>query len=488
MEADMLTLETGSSKTLTEDAAPVALFCGEGAAVSGGGWLPARTRRSLAARLQDEGFKGKEGETASFLLHVGDGVRRFFIAGLGSKKARDGERLRRAAGALYAAAKDRCETLWVVPPGEPGPAAEGLLLAGYVFSEYKQAGDGPRLKAVRFPFERAAARKRTEKILGRAALFAEGVCFARDLVNRGPSDKSPSAMAAVAKAMAGAGVSVKVIDKRAAEKLGMGGLLGVSRGAAQPPCLVHFKYKPRGRARKRVGLVGKGITFDSGGLSLKPAASMDTMKCDMAGAAAVFGTFQVLARMDLRVEVHGFVPLAFNMPGPDAIKPGDILRVMNGKTIEVLNTDAEGRLVLADALTYAVREKMDAIIDAATLTGACVIALGSDITGAMSNDRGLLSRLLSASRRTGEPVWELPLFDPYRGDIKSPIADLKNTGKPREAGAVIAGIFLEEFVEDTPWVHLDIAGPAFSAAAGPCCPAGGTGVLVRTFLDFLESY
>ncbi|MEK7656666.1 MAG: M17 family metallopeptidase, partial [Elusimicrobiota bacterium] len=295
-------------------------------------------------------------------------------------------------------------------------------------------------------------------------------------------------LAEAAKGLAGSGVTVRVIEKEEAADLRLGSFLGVARGSVHPPALVHLIYKPKG-AKKKIALVGKGITFDSGGLSLKPPQGMETMKCDMAGAALVLGVFKVLARLKPKVEVHGYAVMTYNLPAADAYKPGDVLRARNGKTIEVLNTDAEGRLVLADALCLAAEEKPDAIVDFATLTGAVLIALGSSVTGAMTNDKALLARLSSASRLADEPLWELPLPKEYEENIKGKIADLQNIGKVRgEAGTLIGGLFLREFVGSVPWVHLDIAGTAWTDSEKPYCPAGGTGAPVRTVLEYLSAY
>jgi leucyl aminopeptidase len=334
----------------------------------------------------------------------------------------------------------------------------------------------------------AGSHKRAESEARRAALLAEAIFLVRDLVNEPPSTKTPDFMAECAQGLAGEGVSVKVLDAAACSELGMGALLGVGRGAAQTPKLLHLVYRPQGKPRRRVALVGKGVLFDSGGLSLKPAASMETMKSDMAGAATVLGLFKILPRLGVTAEVHGLTPLAYNLPGPDAYKPGDVLRAKNGKTIEVLNTDAEGRLILADALCHAVDQSPDAILDFATLTGAVVTALGSSVTGAMANDRALLRDLRAAAQSCDEAVWELPLYSGYRETIESEVADLRNIGKVRgEAGSIIAGLFLREFVGEVPWVHFDFAGTAWSDKGTDFCPAGGTGALVRTVAHYLRT-
>ena len=299
---------------------------------------------------------------------------------------------------------------------------------------------------------------------------------------------NPERLAEEAKKVHSGSVSVKVYETKDMEKLGMGGILGVGVGGAVPPRFVELIYKPSGKTKKVVALVGKGITFDSGGLSLKPAASMETMKDDMSGAAAVLGVMSVLSELKFPVEVRGYLAIAENMPGGRAQKPGDVLKTFNGKTIEVLNTDAEGRLVLSDALAYACSKKPDVVIDIATLTGACVIALGHRISAIMTNTPALFKSIKAAGELSGEKFWELPLEKEYQPDVKSKIADVQNIGRRRgEAGTIIGGLFLQEFVDDRPWAHMDIAGPSWTDSDQPYCPTGATGHPVRTLLHYLQS-
>ncbi|MHB8592919.1 MAG: leucyl aminopeptidase family protein, partial [Acidimicrobiales bacterium] len=320
-------------------------------------------------------------------------------------------------------------------------------------------------------------------------------CFARDLVNEPPSTMTPDLLAqAVAEHLeTGAGVTLEVWDEERVAAEHLGGLLGVARGSAQPPRLLRAAYEPSdpvevdGRV-PHVVLVGKGITFDSGGLSLKTADGMVTMKTDMSGAAAVLAAIAVCGDLGVRVRVTAIAPVTENMPGGRATKPGDVLTIRNGLTIEVLNTDAEGRLVLADGLSLASEMSPDAIIDLATLTGACVVALGSSIAGVLGNDTMLIERVRQASRRAGEAVWPLPLADEYRSHIESEVADMKNVGKGGQAGAIAAALLLARFVEGTPWVHLDIAGPARSDEDSGYLTKGGTGFGVRTVLELLQGF
>jgi leucyl aminopeptidase len=288
-------------------------------------------------------------------------------------------------------------------------------------------------------------------------------------------------------ATAKSGLTCSVLDTAAIEQERLGGLRGVSLGSDQPPRFIQLTYEPA-RARSTVVLVGKGITFDSGGLSLKTAGGMSTMKSDMTGAAVVLGVMSLLPLLKPSVRVIGMVPATENLPGPKAIKPGDVLRFRNGKTAEVLNTDAEGRLVLADGLSLAVEAEPDAIVDVATLTGACVVALGKRIAGLMGNDPGFIDQVRLAADRAGEPAWPLPLPDEYRKDIDSSVADMKNIGgEGSGAGALTAGLFLKEFVGDVPWAHLDIAGPSWADADDGYVAKGATATSVRTIIELLTS-
>ena len=311
----------------------------------------------------------------------------------------------------------------------------------------------------------------------------------RDVVNEPAGSVTPKRLAELAGEIAErSGLSIRVLDEKQIEKERLGALRGVSLGSDEPPRLIELIYEPEGKAKGTVALVGKGITFDSGGLSLKTADGMMTMKTDMAGGAAVIATMSVLRDLGVKTKVIGIVPTTENMPGGRAIKPGDVLKARNGKTIEVLNTDAEGRLVLADGLSLAVEAKPDAIVDLATLTGAQVVALGRRIAGLMGSNDGFLGQVEDAAGRAGEPVWRLPLPDIYRKDIDSEIADIKNIGRPGQAGTLVAGLFLKEFTGDVPWAHLDIAGPARSDEDDGYLRKGGTGFGVRTLVELLTGF
>jgi leucyl aminopeptidase len=475
-------------KALESSAADLAVLAYEDAGVTGAKALSSKDRALLAAKLKEEGFKGGAKEIARVDLALYGRTRRVYAVGLGKRKGAGTEAFRRAAGALLGAVRAKREAVAVLCTENPAATAEGLTLASYKYEEYKKA-DADKLTAAHLVHTDAGSRAAIEKACARATLAAEAVFLSRDLVNRAPSDKTPQSLADLASSLAGSGVTVEVIDAAKAAELGMGAFLGVGRGAAQPPVMVHMVFKPKAKTKKRVALVGKGIVFDSGGLSLKPAQSMEDMKCDMAGAASVLAVFKVIARLQPKAEVHGIFAAAYNMPGPDAYKPGDVLKAMNGKTIEIWNTDAEGRLVLADALCLAAKQEPQAILDMATLTGAVVVALGSKVAGVMGNDRRVVSSVMAAGKRADEAYCELPLVEDYKESIKGNIAELLNISKVRgEAGSIIGGLFLQEFVDGVPWAHLDIAGTAFASGEyNSYSPKGATGAPVRTLLEWLAA-
>ncbi len=341
--------------------------------------------------------------------------------------------------------------------------------------------------------ERAA--KATQAGVDRGMVIGRAVSMARDLVNTPGGSLNARDMAEIATEVAKeSGLDIEVMDEHAMEKAGLGGMLGVNRGSIEPPRLIKLTYTPR-TPTGSVALVGKGIMFDSGGLSLKSGEGMMSMKIDMSGAAAVLATMSVLKTLRPRVKVIGFMCCTDNMPSGAALKPGDVITIRNGKTVEVLNTDAEGRLVLADGLSLAVEEKVDAIVDLATLTGAVVAALGNRIAGVMGNDEDWMEQVREAAARADENVWPLPLPGEYRRFLDSPVADLKNIGGTSVlgaggggGGALTAGLFLKEFVGDVPWVHIDLAGPAMADADDGYVSRGGTGFGVRTLVELIDYF
>ena len=359
----------------------------------------------------------------------------------------------------------------------------GAALAGYRFTSFKSEPRACRLESLTVVAEGEAAVG-----VERGARLAEAVMLARDLINTPAAEMTPARLAEVAAEVVEreGGLALTVLDETAIAVERLGGLLGVAAGSHQPPRLLEIVYEPPD-ARGAVALVGKGVTFDSGGLSIKPADGMETMKTDMSGAAAVLAAMSTLPAFGPDVKVVAIIPATENMPGGRATKPGDVLRIRNGKTVEVLNTDAEGRLILADGLSLAVEAGVDAVVDVATLTGACKVALGTRVAGLMGNHDGWVAQVRAAAERAGEQVWPLPLPDDYRRQIDSEVADVKNIGG-RWAGALTAGLFLREFVGDVPWAHLDIAGPARSEDDEGYLSKGGTGFGVRTLVELLSSF
>jgi leucyl aminopeptidase len=361
----------------------------------------------------------------------------------------------------------------------PAVFVEGFLLADYDFSEYKKADGKGTLKEIT-----VLSRSLRAAALKRVTVAAGANHFARDLVNMPARDMTPSHLERAARSIRG--VRVKSIGEKEAEKLGMGAYLSVARGSLEPAKFLVMTYN--GRESRRGGpvvLIGKSITFDSGGLSLKPGKAMETMKYDMAGGAAVLGAFKAAAELKMPVYLVGILPATENLPGRTPSKPGDVVRSMGGKSIEILNTDAEGRLILADALGYARTLKPRYMVDLATLTGAALVALGSEAAALMGNDETLLTHIEEAAAETHERVWRMPLFEEYKSYLESDIADLRNISKS-SGGLVTAGYFLKEFAGDAPWAHLDIAGVAWTDPAKPYAPRGATGAGVRLLLSLLR--
>ena len=451
--------------------------------------LPPHPAAEIDARyLAGRGFDGRLGETQALLADDGGAV---IAVGLGDPARLTADGVRRAAAAAVRAAGRARSIAFTLIDGAPasvGAAAaaqatvEGALLAAYSFTSYKS---DPRPQGLR---EIVIVSSAPPAAAGaaRGAVVARAVHLARDLINEPAGSLTPRRLAAVAAAEARrAGLGVTIVDDHAAAAGGLGGLLGVARGSDEPPRLVELLYEPPGAtaATPTVAFVGKGITFDSGGLSLKTAAGMTTMKTDMSGAAAVVAAMTAIAAVGAPVRVLGLCPITENMPSGTAIKPGDVLRTRSGKTVEVLNTDAEGRLVLADALALAVEAGVDAIVDLATLTGAVSTALGRGIAGLMGSDDAWISQVGESAARAGEQAWPLPLPDEYRRDIESEVADIRNTGGSNPAGTLTAGLFLKEFTSDLPWAHLDIAGTARSESDDGYISRGGTGFGVRTLVE-----
>lgn len=488
-------VSTQSPESCLCDALGLGVFAGGGPLEGAAARIDQALGGSLSALLAEERFEGKSGHT--FVLHTQGRIpaKRVIVAGLGPRADATLERLRQAAAAVARrAAESRAARLALVPVALPPYAVdaitqarvEGVILGTYRFSRYKHEDFGT-VERVEMLAADAGQQRAVEEGLRRGLLFAEATVFARDLVNEPPNQITPVRFAEIAtEAARKAGLRCSVLDVEAMQALGMGAILAVGAGSAQPPRLIALEYSPP-RARRTVAIVGKGVTFDSGGINLKKD-SLEWMKSDMAGGAAVLAAMKTLPAVRAPVRVLGVVAAVENLPGGRSYKPGDIVRAMNGKTIEINNTDAEGRVILADALAYAAGQQPDEIIDLATLTGSAMVALGYLAAAVMSNDPALVQRLLDAADRAGERMWQLPLYDEYLDKMKSEIADLQNSGG-RYGGAEKGAIFLREFVDGRPWAHIDIAPTAFletDEGTGPYLSKGGTGYGVRTLLTYLS--
>ena len=444
--------------------------------------------------LDSRGFEAKLGTT--MIVDTKKGLRA--AVGLGSVEEFDANSLR-TAGASFAKAARRhksaattvlADAAAEVDGLDQGAAAQalavGLELGSYRFETYKSTPGRADLKKVTIAGSTSQAVKNGLAI---GSAIAEGQMLARTLINEpGGTLTAPAFARRVEKMARESGVTCKVMDLAAIKRAKLGGLLGVNRGSTNHPRFVELTYKPAGKPKGTLAFVGKGITFDAGGLSIKTGTGMMTMKMDMGGAAAVVGAMSAMRAAGVKSRVRAYIPMTDNMLGGDATRPGDVLRIRNGKTIEVLNTDAEGRLVLADALCMASEAKPDAIVDLATLTGACMVALGPKIAGLMSNDDDFAQSVKDAADGAGERVWQLPLPADYKSQVESPVADMKNIGTAH-GGAITAGLILSEFVaEGIPWVHLDIAGPAWTDADDAEQRKGGTGFGVRTLVELARNW
>ncbi|HSV40360.1 MAG TPA: leucyl aminopeptidase [Nocardioidaceae bacterium] len=485
------TLRKGAADKTGADVVVVGVVKGpKGVTVAQGGeTIAAAYGRKLSPLLQTLGFTGKAGEVAKVPTSGTIKSPLLILVGMGEQSTP--ESVRRAAGVAARAVSNAASVALALPADSPElirAVTEGWILGGYSFDTYRSTvkddvpGDVIVLSELARQGDATAAAEAAQAIAAARNLV-------RDWVNTPPGDFTPAtfadAVVATNKLRSGAKVSIKVYDEKALAEEGCGGILGVGRGSDSPPRLVKLTYRPAG-AKAHLGLVGKGITYDSGGLSIKAAASMQTMKMDMAGAAAVVMATLTIADLGLPVQVTTYAPMAENMISGEATRPGDVLTMYGGKTVEVLNTDAEGRLILADALVKATEAKPDVIVDVATLTGACVVALGDRVAGLLGNDEELIQQIRDAAGRVGEAVWQLPLpeelGDKVRGSSK--IADLAQHNPDRWGGALYAAAFLREFVGDARWAHIDIAGPAYNdkTAYGYTMP-GGTGVAVATLVE-----
>ncbi len=447
-----------------------------------------------------EQFKGKKGEILAVVPQKNIAPSRIFVLGLGDKKEFILDDLREVMGLFTRKVRTKTDsTAFVIPTKEETGfdvhdvlhhIVEGLLLGNYTFMKYKKAEKHER----NFDMVIIAQQEENEmlkKIIHRATLYYEATKVARDLVNEQPAIATPTFLAKLAQDIAKSSkqITCKIYDKAELEKMGMEAFLGIARASDTPPKFIHLEYNPEGKSEstEKWAIIGKGITFDSGGINVKPGDHMMDMKMDMSGGAAVLGIFSVIEKIKPNVSVIGLIAATPNLISGSSLVPGDVVRAYNGKTIEVLNTDAEGRVTMADSLSYAVKQKATKIVDFATLTGACMVALGNDIAGLFVNNKELAAQIKEAASYEGEKVWEMPLEKTYKKLNKSEVADIANIPNTRYGGAITAALFLEEFVDTIPWAHMDIAGPAFSSNPSGVIQKGGTGFGVRMILRIFEN-
>lgn len=427
--------------------------------------------------IEKDNFEGKFGQT--YLIHTLGQIPadKVLIIGFGKKEEFDHNKMREAvAKAVKKLQQIKAKKAifdFDINADYGKSAVIGAMIADYAYDKYKSE-KAHHLDEITFA-------NFSQETVEEGIIFGEAMNFTRDLANTPAQIATPQKLAQIASKLEG--IETKVFNKEEIARMGMGAYLAVGQGSVNPPEFIHMKYTGK-NVKKKIALIGKGICFDSGGLDIKPASSMLTMKDDMSGASCILGVMKALAKLQPDIEVHGLIAACENMPSGSSYKPGDILTAKNGKTIEVDNTDAEGRLTLADALCYACELNVDEVIDIATLTGACVVALGSHISGIMGNDDELIERLIETGKETGEKLWKLPMDKEYFDSLKSDIADMKNTGT-RMGGASIAGVFLQEFVKDTKWAHIDIAGTAYIEKPQKEFIAGSTGAGVRTLLSYI---
>lgn len=495
-----ITVESGDITQSPAKAIIVNLF--QGVTHPGGatGAVDAALGGGITALIAEGEIRGKRGEAT--LIHSLGKVAspRVIVSGLGKQEEFGLDVIRNLMGtALRRARAAKATTVATILHGAgiagldaascAQAITEGAIMGAYRFRKYKDGGiDGEDTGEIESLVIIESDRRKLDAArrgVAKGEILAQAACYTRDMANEPANALPPAALAAQAKALAkDAGIDCQVLDEKQAAKLGMGALLGVGVGSTSPPRFVILKYRGDPAGKKTIGLLGKGITFDSGGISIKPAAGMEAMKGDMSGAAAVICATWAVAKLKAKVNVTCLVPTAENMPSGSATKPGDVLRAMNGKTIEVINTDAEGRLILADAICYARQEGLSPIVDVATLTGAMMIALGPGATGFFATDDGLAADLTAAGAASGEKMWRFPLIDDYKEGLRSNVADIKNTG-PRNGGAINAAEFLRFFAEDSQWAHIDMAGTDESDKEKGVWVKGSTGIPTRTLINFV---
>ena len=493
-------VESGDLAAVRADAVVVNLFEGVTAPGGGTGALDEALGGQISALIEDGTITGKSGEMTTLFTFGRIPAKRVLVAGLGTQERFDIDKVRNLSGEvareLRRAGVKRAATIvhgagiaGLEPAACAQAIAEGAVLGLYRFLKYKTKEEDRReLEELVLVEHDASKLPALERGMQRGVILGEAANFCRDMANEPSNNMTPTELAARAgQAADECGLECHILDRDDMVELGMGALLGVAQGSHQPPKFIVLHYRGDPGTDRAIGFVGKGITFDTGGISIKPAENMHEMKGDMSGGASVIAALYALGRLRPRVNVTGLVPATENMPGGGAIKPGDVLRAMNGKTIEVLNTDAEGRLILADGLSYARNLELSPIIDIATLTGAVGVALGDQAAGVMTNDQATVDRLIAAGKQAGERLWQLPMYEEYAERVKSDVADMKNTaGRP--AGAIMGAMMLREFVDETPWVHVDMAGVDGYDKDKGWIVKGASGIPVRTLVHFALSF
>jgi leucyl aminopeptidase len=494
-------LKTGKIEAFESEAAVTFHFEGEKKLLPKTQALDKASKGLVSEVMQKRDFSGELFQPCIIYTRGALPVERILLMGLGRRADFTLDRWRGVASRAAQALRDKGVKAFSLCPYVRGyskislqdfsqAVVEGLYLGLYQFNEFKteQRDKIKEVERVDLVIAEEKTIQRIRKAVDAAEVISRAVYLVRDLVSRPSNRKTPSMLAETAKGVAeNCGLRVEVLDMEDMKNLGMGALLAVASGSREPAKFIILEYKPPKKRVDTVVVIGKAITFDSGGISLKPSENLEKMKHDMAGGAAAMGIIQAVSQLGLPIHLIALIPATENLPGGSAYRPGDILTSLSGKTIEVISTDAEGRLILADALAYSQRLKPNAMIDLATLTGACIIALGDNVMGMMGNDESLKHKVKMAAHQTGEKVWELPLWEEYDEQIKSDIADVKNLGG-RPAGTITAGAFLRKFVGNTPWVHLDIAGPVWAEKDKPYIPKGATGVGVRLAVQLLRDW
>ena len=474
----------------TGDALAIGLFEGTTEVTGELAQLDEKLSGTIAELIAEEEFEGKPGSIVTTRVSS-KSPRKLMLVGLGKSGDLTLDTLRGAAAAIARSAKqEKVKTLGISLPTDnnesaavTGAITEGLLLALDQDNRFKSE---PEDKGAKLETVELLGLGNSEAAIARAERICSGVILARQLVNAPANSVTPVTLAQTAEQIATeGGLHAEILEREECEKLGMGAFLGVAQASDLPPKFIHLTYKPEGTPKRKLAIIGKGLTFDSGGLNIKGSGSgIETMKMDMGGSAATLGAAKAIAQLKPDVEVHFICAATENMISGHAMHPGDVLTASNGKTIEVNNTDAEGRLTLADALVFAEKLEVDAIIDLATLTGACIVALGDNISGLWSTDEQLAKEIKQAADQAGEKFWQMPLEEKYFEGLKSPIADMKNTG-PRAGGSITAALFLKQFVKETAWAHLDIAGPVWANKPSGVNNEGATGFPVRTLVNWV---